>query len=605
MRITKFGGLIPKVARKSLPKDKAIIAENLDLYGNHLRPIRLPVDTNQKLLTSCGELFTGKPAFIHRAGSVYVAWDKKTFTAVDWTNKLGDTTFLFVEDGILYRQSAERILAKQCPIKVGICRPKDTKINLSIETQAGCEKTNIPPLCVPYSNCDNVEHPPVPVAYLFTYMNACGEESAPSKPSEVLDIKWGDAVKVSVVDNPPDNAVSRRWYRAVTDNEGIAHWLKVGETPINVSAFYDMNCPCDFSCELMTERHDCPPECLEGVASTGINTTVVWSNRHFWVSEHNFPHAYDLNNEYKLRYNIQGMYEVTPRLENERHYALIAITNGLHYTIVADKPESVRISEIQQRYKCYDGTAVHAETEILYSSPQGLVAVSFEGEQLLTGHLMTEIEWGRFKPRDIRIVYHDDRIFGFNDVGGFILQVGADKRRESEFVTHNVVVDTGFTDEISRFLVFKGGDIYEWGKGEFAVYDWHNVTYVEDGLWRPVACKVVSPDFDNIIPRGHREARIKFEDWKRKFPYGDDADFFKNNPELQQHYSYLTGCRPSVELIIYAGDREYYRKTVCTNKPFLLPRKHKAIDWSIRIKGSLRIDEIHLQTSRERMLGDN
>lgn len=606
MRITEFGGLIPKVASKSLPRGKAVIAENLDLYGNHLRPIRLPKDTGEHLLTACGEVFTGKPASVHRAGSVYVAWDKKTFTAVDWTRKLGDTTFLFVQDGLLYRQSAERILAKQCPIRVGICRPKDAKIETSIETQAGCEKTEIKPLCVPYSGCDNVEHPPVPVAYLFTYMNACGEESAPSKPSEVLDIQWGDAVKVVVTDNQvPDNAVSRRWYRAVTDNEGVSHWLMVGETPINQTAFYDMNCPCDFSCELSTMTHDCPPDCLEGVAQSGLNVTIVWSNSHFWVSEHNFPHAYDLNNEYRLRYRIQGMYEITPRLENSRHYSIIAITDGLHYAITADEPTAINVSEIQQRYKCYDNTAVHAESEILYSSPQGLVSISFAGETLLTGQLMTEHEWQDFDPRYLRLTYHDDRIYGFTKKGGFIMQVGSDKRREGEFVTHNVIVDMGFTDEISPFLVFKGHHIYEWGKGDKAYYDWQSFTLVEAGMWRPVACKIISPDFDNIMPRGHREAKIKFEEWQRKFPNGDISQFFNANPDLQQHYSYLVSCRPSVEVIIYADGREYYRREVKTNKPFLLPRKHKAIDWSIRVRGNLRIDEIHMQTSRESLLGGN
>ena len=112
--------------------------------------------------------------------------------------------------------------------------------------KAGCPKTKIPPLCVPNNDCDNVPHPPVPTAYLFTYVNACGEESAQSKPSEVVDIEWGDAAKVTVVDTPPENAVARRWYRAVSDNENNARWLMVGETPINQTEFYDNNCPCNF-----------------------------------------------------------------------------------------------------------------------------------------------------------------------------------------------------------------------------------------------------------------------------------------------------------------------------------------------------------------------
>lgn len=605
MRITNFEGLIPKISDKALPKGKATIAVNLDVYGNHLRPIKLPKHTGEKLMTPCGEVFAGKAVTVHRAGSVYVAWDKLVFTSVDWTRKLGETTFLFVDNGKLYRQSAERILRGECPIEVGIKRHDKAEITTEEIDRAGCPPTVIEHLCVPINEqCDNVPHPPVPVAYLFTYINACGEESAHSKPSEVLDISWGDAVKVSVKDTPPANAVKRRWYRAVTDNEGVAHWLKVGETPIGQEFFYDTNCPCDFSCELSTEDHDAPPECLEGVAAIGDNQIIVWSNKHFWVSENNFPHAFNLNNEYRLRYHIKGMYEVTSTLEGKVHYTLIVITDGLHYTLATDTPESIEITEIQQRYRCinYD-TVCHSESEVLYVAQQGLVSISMQGENLLTGVLMTENEWQKYNPRALAITYFDDRVYGFNTEGGFIIQMGADKRRDLEFVEHDVVVDRGFSDETSPFLVFVGSDIYEWGKGGTAIYDWKSQTGIMAGLWRPTACKVVSPEFDNIMPRGHREAKIKFAEWKRKFPNADVIQFFRNNPEYQQHYAHLVGQRPSITIIIYADGREYYRRQVSTNKPFLLPRRYKAIDWSVRVIGSLQIDEIHLQGSRETLLG--
>lgn len=607
MRIVQFRGLIPKMAEKALPQGKATIAENLDLYGNHLKPIKTPVVTTERLLTPCGEPFTGVPVSVHRAGSVYVAWDALTYTAVDWTKKLGDTSFLFVQDGKLYRQSAERLLNKRCPIRVGIERPHNTKITAQVVTDAGCESTRIENLCVPTTDCDNIGHPPVAVAYLFTYVNGCGEESAHSAPSEVIDIKWGDAVQITVDDpNVPDNALYRRWYRAVPDTGGVTHWLKIADKPINATTVLDANCPCDFSCELMTENHDAPPECLQGVANIGNNMTVVWSNKHFWVSEENFPHAYNLINEYKLRYRIQGMYEITPRLEGNAHYSLVVITDGLHYTITTNQPTVIEISEIQQRYKCLSATTTcHGESEILYSSEQGIVSISQQGEQLITGELMTEYEWDKFSPRSVRLVYHDDRIFGFTKRGGFILQLGTDKRRDPEFVTHNIVADLGHTDETSRFTIFKDNRIYEWGKGDRANYDWKSAHIALNGIWRPVTCKVVSSEFDNIMPKGHKDAKIKYAEFRRKHPNATPDVFFDTHPEMTQHYAHLVGVRPSVTVIIYADGREYYRREVSTNKPFLLPRRYRAIDWAVRIIGNLSVDEIHLQGSRESLVGDN
>lgn len=605
MRIAQFFGLVPKVADKSLPEGKAVIAKNLDIYGNHLRPIRLPENTGMRLLTPCGEIFTGEPVSIHRAGSLYIAWDKPVFTSPDWTRKLGETTFLFVENGKLYRQSADRILTKQCPIPVGIKRPDKAEVTAERVSKAGCPKTDIALLCVPDSNkCESVNKPPVPVAYLFTYVNACNEESAQSKPSEVVDIEWGDAVKITVKDTPPANAIKRRWYRAVTDNDGVARWLMVGETSIEKTEFYDTNCPCDFSCELSTDTHDAPPDCLEGVAAVGNNLTVVWSNKHFWISEHNFPHAYNLNNEYQLRFHIRGMYEVTPRLEGQVHYTLIVITEGLHYLIFAEEPNLVNIAEVEQRYKCINYNNVcKVDSEVIYSARQGLVTLTPQGEQLITGELFTEHEWAKYEPATVKLTYHDDRIYGFTSEGGFIMQIGSDKRRDSDLVTHDVVVQRGYTDEVSPMIVVKDGNIYEWGAGQPAIYDWKSQTEMMAGLWRPTACKVVSPDFDNIMPRGFKEARIKYQEWVRQNPYADTTTFFCQHPEYQQHYSQLIGNRPSVTVIIYADGREYYRKVVSSNKPFLLPRKHKAIDWAVRVIGSIRVDEIHLQGSRESLLG--
>lgn len=365
-----------------------------------------------------------------------------------------------------------------------------------------------------------------------------------------------------------------------------------------------MNCQCQWVDELSTETHDAPPECLEGVAVIGTNMTIVWSNRHFWVSERNFPHAYNIDNEYRLRYQIQGMYEITSMVEGGVHYNLIAITDGLHYSIQADEPGKVIIAEMQQRYKCYSNTAVRTESQIIYSAPQGLVAVTMQGEELLTGQYMTEHEWVEFLPKTLKLMYHDDRIYGFNRKGGFIYQIGRDKRRDADFVTHTVVIDVGYIDETSRFLLFKGKDVYEWGKGSLGRYDWKSKTYVESGTWRPITCKIVSPAFNTQKHRGFSKAKIAYEEWVRTHPFSPSEVFFNNNPKYQKHMAHLVRQTPSVEVILYADGREYYRRHVRSNKPFLLPRRYKAIDWAVRVKGQIQIDEIHLQSSRESLIGD-
>ena len=183
-------------------------------------------------------------------------------------------------DGKLYRQSESRILQKKPPIQVGITKP-DCKNppRAEVMSQAGCKEEQIEQICPDNTdeNCNTDGYPPQLTAYKFTYVNKCEEESTDSMPSNYVEVMNGDAVRLTVDDTPPENAVKRRWYRAVADDDGNANWLYVGTTSVAENTFYDVTCPLSWGSMLQTENDAPPPECIKGVANIGNLRTIVWS----------------------------------------------------------------------------------------------------------------------------------------------------------------------------------------------------------------------------------------------------------------------------------------------------------------------------------------
>ena len=121
------------------------------------------------------------------------------------------------------------------------------------------------------------------------------------------------------------------------------------------------------------------------------------------------------------------------------------------------------------------------------------------------------------------------------------------------------------------------------------------------GLWRPTTIKVVSSEY-MLMSAGSDKALVAFRDFKKKYPNTSVDVFIREFPEYQPYVAELSGKRHEVEVILYADGREYYRRPVFTNKPFLLPRKYRAIDWQVEIRSRIPVDEVHVQTSRETLL---
>lgn len=610
MHFMVFDGVVPKIAPKAVKEQNGVVAENLDLYGTRFFPHR-ELGEPVALLDVYGKEFSGRAETIHQVGDTFVAFDRFTTTADDPTSRFGRNSFLFVMDNKLYRQSETRILQKKPPVQVGIRRPScKTAPKAEILKDAGCEVEGIELLCVENSDpdCNTDGYPPEITAYKFTYVNMCGEESADSMPSNYVEVNNGDAVKLSVDDTPPDNAVKRRWYRAVADDDGNANWLYIGTTSVTSNEFYDITCPLRWGTLLDSELDRSPPECVSGVANIGNMRTILWAGRKIYISGMMKPHAYPQEYEMELRYNILRMDSVTERIEGAVSYQCLALTDGYHYRVTFD--QSIGISEFEIRLPAIKAEmATATDIAVYYVSPSGLCEFTVDGIKMITGEFFTEREWADWVFGDTRLVHHDDRIFFFGKKN-FIYAIGADDRRSPNVTTLSTEWQYGYSTIRNDLLVYKQQNVGKplcrwWAKGQERMCGvWRSKPIMMAGLWRPASLKVISPEF---VAKSHLAVGVKdkFRIWSRQHAGLGVDEFLKNYPEYEYIRDELTRHYPEIEVVLIADGKEYYRRMVSSSRPFLIPRKYKAIDWQVEVRSRLIVDEIHIQTSRESLLAED
>lgn len=609
MHFMTFGGLVPKLSPKVLKNENGTVAENLDVYSTRFLPHK-ELGESVTLLNVHGKRYNEVPEVIHKVGNTFVAFTNWVSIANDPIERLGKNSFLFVEGGKLWRQSEQRILQQLPPIQVGIERPScHIRPTAEVLEQAGCETQDIESSCEVEFGGDNChEKVPYLTAYKFTYVNSCEEESGDSFPTEFVDFHDGDAIKVQANDTPPENAVKRRWYRAVPNQDNGVEWLFVGAQDIAETDFYDIACAESLGASLETELDNAPPSCVEGIVNIGNNRTVLWGGDKIYVSNALRPHAYPTANEYRLRFNILRLTAVTEKVEGSEHYQVLALTDGLHYRIVFN--ETVGISEIETRFTAIkrEMTCTN-EVGLYYIAKEGLCEFTVAGIQLITGDYFTEREWSQWYDRNTRMVFHDGSLFFFRG-RNFIYGLGADERRESSLTTMSTTWDMGWSDHHNKLLVYKreerGQPLCRWfAEGQDMMCGvWRSKPIMMSGRWRPSTFKVVSPDFIAKSIHARRE-RYKYHDWLRQHPTLSVDDYIEANPDKEKFRDELRRQYPFVEVVLFADGKEYYRRKVTSARPVLIPRKYRAIDWQVEVRSKLVIEEIHIQTSRESLLSED
>lgn len=610
MRFRDFDGEIPKLKPQALSAKHAQYAENVDLYGGLLRPHRAP-QFQQYVVDEHGRPIaeSDKAAMFAMVGSHAVGFPTDTHWVRDPRESAGAGTILFVRDGKLWRLSPRMVDAGTGATMVGIYPPKEAP-TVAIAKGRGClsqwdERCQDPEDCSPCADAPELR------GYRITYVNECGEESAPSPVSNLIDIRNGDGAIVVDTNTPPANAIKRRYYRSATTSNGETVWLYVDEDVIQDTTFVDSVCPNALGEVLPTENHEPPSECLDGVALGRNMQTVVWSENQFWVSEPRLPHAYKPETRVTLQYPIQFIAGHTTLVEGTTHFDIAIATKGYPYMGQIRDDGQTTIRELEYWYPAVSPFAWGVQNGVVYYAAEaGLIGIVGAKVEVATDDYMTEREWAKFMPATMRITGYDQRLFLWytkrdgTRAGLLLVAPTTDKRRPPSLSRLTLTVKSAYASPDMDMFMLIGTEVYKWGAGAgYMKYTWWSGVEVNSANWFPTVFKIVGDDVPTYS-RGAQRALTEYELWRKTHCDLSDSVFFDEHPALRPYMQQILGDGADVMFTLYCDGREIYSRRVRHAAPIMIKRVRRGIEWSVKVSGTTELRELHLQKSLNDLQND-
>jgi hypothetical protein len=230
-------------------------------------------------------------------------------------------------------------------------------------------------------------------AYVYTVVNAYGEESAPAPVSDVIAVPLNESVTVSVVGLPNNAAfvtqTKIRVYRTVTGFTTGTRYLYVGEAS-GIGAggitFVDDKRDVELGEQLQSEDWDTPPPGLRGLVSMPNGMMAAYVGNTLWLCEAYQPHAWPRIYRKTVDAEIValGVFDNT----------IVVTTEKSVFTGGASDPASMTLSRAPIDAPCINrNMMVSAGLGVIYPSPDGLVMISGRGEVNLTEGLITKRQW--------------------------------------------------------------------------------------------------------------------------------------------------------------------------------------------------------------------
>lgn len=408
IRIENFAGIAPRLSERLLPPNAAVEADNVKLTAGELRGLRTP--KLAKDLTAVG--YTVRRAFRipnslatptpMDAADIWVSF---TDADVDFARSPLTTDsferYYWTSDSTLYGgvpkyNTRARIASASAPFRLGIPTPSSAP---TVTPAAGTDKTR---------------------AYVYTFISAYGEESAPSPPTVATggNGTWIlTAMPTTVPDAAERNITSKQIYRTVPGLSSSEFFL-VGSVSLATSGFNDTSTDADAADNLILESTNFtpPPDTLKGLIAHPNGFMVGFTGRDLWFSEPFRPHAWPAAYVLTTETEIVGI----------AIYAgsVVVATNSRPYTADGVHPANISLQKIDSIDPCISRRSmVTTLSGVFYATPQGIVAVTPGVSRLISAGLFTRQEWSdRYNPVGTKAVGYGTQYIAFDKTdSGFII----------------------------------------------------------------------------------------------------------------------------------------------------------------------------------------
>ncbi|OWY39337.1 hypothetical protein CEK28_08435 [Xenophilus sp. AP218F] len=472
---TQFKGIAPLVSDLLLAEGKATAASNFAAKGGALVPFRQAADV----------LATGRAGVrtIYRFGRELPDEDKYWFTFPSDVNVVPGPV----------ADSSERTYF------TGLDVPRVTDFALATGN-GGAATTLLPVASYPLA----VPTPPAPQAvpgiggtadietrfYVVTAVTPWGEEGAPSAPSNVVEVKQGQPVTVTLPDVPAAGRPlqARRLYRSATTPSGTRVMLLVEELPISAKSYVDSKPGNRLAEPLPSARHAPPPNDLRGLVALPGGVLAGLSGKEVCFSEPWLPYAWP--EQYRLTVNVKPV-GLAP-IEG----GLAVLTQSSPYLISGTEPDSMAMNPTDFAQACVSAASiVHNGAGAVYASPDGLCYLGNGGSRVLTESMLTAEQWAAYHPDTLRGVLFENQYLGFYDKngerGGFVFDL-----INGDFVPLDQYFPAAFVDDLRDAVYVAGADgkIQRFNAGPALAARWRSKP-IPERTRAPMVAKVLADSY--------------------------------------------------------------------------------------------------------------
>ena len=421
--ISTFKGRLPRLGAKNLPDGYAQTATNVDLRSGNVEPFKALLQ---------GSALTGAIISSHPI-------DTETFVSTLDCNfvdhDISGTAVLIVSDGTAYPKQYTDALYPTDHMRLGMVAPTDT-------------------LTITYSTISAISSTEVGGTYswVYTYVNAWGEESKPSPATAAVDVNLNQYVTLTNFDifsAADKNLVTgMRIYRLATGTLG-AEYQFLEEIDDQATTYDDYNTNVGLNTVsddvLATENYDQPPATLAGILRYANGMLAGFAGASLYLSEPFIVYAWP--DEYVIDFDSDI---VAIAAYND---AIIVMTNKKPYIVTGTSPESMMVTPVNIDKKCVAKRGVvESPLGVFYPSPDGYVLVTGAEAETVTKNIITKEQWLALTPANLISFWYDDQLYCFikNVDTGFIIIDGS--WVDLDLGTSGVVVG-GYVDVTTDKLV--------------------------------------------------------------------------------------------------------------------------------------------------------
>ena len=578
IRISMFGGIIPRLADRGLPENAAQFALNAKLYSgelrawNRLRALETLPISDAKTVYHYRHLGADKYlAFSEYTNVVKAALVNEQLGRLYWTGSTGP-----------YINTTTRIQAAQPAFRLGVPAPAGTFTVVPTGGTAATAETRV---------------------YLALWVSTFGEEGGPGAPVTVsgnADGVWTvNGLNSLTVPAGYGNIGFLRLYRTLTSATGV-DYRKVNEWAVGgvPASYVDNVSATTLSTQpvLQSLGWTTPPTDLKGLISVAGGFMAGFVGRTVRLSVPYFPHAWPEDYSYAVEDDIVGL--------GTFGNTVVVCTQGRAALLVGQTPDVMSLQKLEGVQPCLSARSIVSTSgAVMYASYDGLIGVdgSSARGQIMSRQWVTKDEWmSGFGPATQMASVYQDRYFAFytNQLG---FTIGFDDPVTGFTELQVAGVSSVDLDPLTgQTLITVGNVVYEWDGDPTGVltYTWKSKPFMlakpdnmavyqlrgsfvgsSAGVPVPPAQGSFGYEMNSMVMGGGKKPTLP-----AVMPVGGSingpADFIAAGVAPGPP---VPG--PEVAVKVYANEDLVWFGAIDSEKPYRLPSGEKPVKYEIEVQG--------------------